>query len=279
MPSSGATVLCRYYAWNTSTGAPLAGDSANHTLQSVVNGVKGSNLSSPTITDLGSGWYNTSIATASTTLTQSIAGTSSTSNIVIAGIEYELETLPTATPGAAGGVFIAGTNAATTVTTSFTTTFTGNLTGSVGSVTGAVGSVTGAVGSVTGAVGSVTGNVGGISGITFPTNFSALGITGGGAISNVTLVGTLTTYTGNTPQTGDNYLLFTQANTELANAAAAPVGTATLQKMIQWLFERSRNASLTSNTSRITYKADGTTALGTATVSDNGTVTAIGAET
>lgn len=47
-----------------------------------------------------------------------------------------------ATPGATGGLFIAGTNAATTVTTSFTTTFTGNLTGSVASVTGAVGSVT-----------------------------------------------------------------------------------------------------------------------------------------
>ena len=44
-------------------------------------------------------------------------------------------------PGAAGGLFIAGTNAATTVTTALTTTFTGNLTGSVGSVTGAVGSV------------------------------------------------------------------------------------------------------------------------------------------
>ncbi len=62
-----------------------------------------------------------------------------------------LAVLPaSAVPGAAGGLFIAGTNAATTVTTSLTTTFTGNLTGSVGSVTGAVGSVTGAVGSVTG---------------------------------------------------------------------------------------------------------------------------------
>lgn len=39
-----------------------------------------------------------------------------------------------AVPGAAGGLFIAGTNAATTVTTSFTSSFTGNLTGSVGSV-------------------------------------------------------------------------------------------------------------------------------------------------
>ncbi len=66
-------------------------------------------------------------------------------------------------PGGANGLFIAGTNAATTITTGLTTTFTGNLTGSVGSVTGAVGSVTGAVGSVTGAVGSVTGAVGSVT--------------------------------------------------------------------------------------------------------------------
>lgn len=37
---------------------------------------------------------------------------------------------------------------------------------------------------------------------TFPSNFSALGISAGGHISNVD---TLTTYTGNTPQTGDGY--------------------------------------------------------------------------
>ena len=43
--------------------------------------------------------------------------------------------LPAVTAGAAGGVFIAGTNAATTITTALTTTFTGNVTGSVGSVT------------------------------------------------------------------------------------------------------------------------------------------------
>ncbi len=40
-------------------------------------------------------------------------------------------------PGAAGGLFIAGTNAATTVTTSFTTTFTGDLTGTVAGMTAA----------------------------------------------------------------------------------------------------------------------------------------------
>lgn len=51
-------------------------------------------------------------------------------------------------PGGSGGLFIAGTNAATTITTALTTTFTGNLTGSVASVTGAVGSVTGSIGSI-----------------------------------------------------------------------------------------------------------------------------------
>jgi len=65
-----------------------------------------------------------------------------------------INSIPDVVAGAAGGLFIAGTNAATTVTTALTTTFTGNLTGSVGSVTGAVGSVTGAVGSV--ATGGIT---------------------------------------------------------------------------------------------------------------------------
>jgi hypothetical protein len=40
--------------------------------------------------------------------------------------------IPAAAAGAAGGLFIAGTNAATTVTTALTTTFTGNLTGTTG---------------------------------------------------------------------------------------------------------------------------------------------------
>lgn len=56
-------------------------------------------------------------------------------------VRLGLTAVPAAVPGAAGGLFIAGTNAATTVTTAFTTTFTGNVTGAVGSVTGAVGSI------------------------------------------------------------------------------------------------------------------------------------------
>lgn len=89
-----------------------------------------------------------------TTFTGAITATNASNDLRING----------AVPGAAGGLFIAGTNAATTVTTSFTTTFTGDLTGSVGSVVGAVGSVTGAVGSVTGNVGgNVTGTIGGLA--------------------------------------------------------------------------------------------------------------------
>jgi hypothetical protein len=81
-----------------------------------------------------------------------------------AAVKTKTDYLPSATAGAAGGVFIAGSNAATSVTTALTANITGNLSGSVGSVTGAVGSVTGAVGSVTGAVGSVTGAVGSVTG-------------------------------------------------------------------------------------------------------------------
>lgn len=83
----------------------------------------------------------------------------------VGAIKVKTDYLPSATAGAAGGVFIAGSNAATTV--NITGNVTGNLSGSVGSVTGAVGSVTGNVGgNVAGSVGSVTGAVGSVTGLT-----------------------------------------------------------------------------------------------------------------
>lgn len=61
--------------------------------------------------------------------------------------------LPSATAGTNGGVFIAGTNAATSITTALTANIVGNITGAL---SGAVGSVTGNVGgNVTGSVGSL----------------------------------------------------------------------------------------------------------------------------
>jgi len=51
---------------------------------------------------------------------------------------HRLGNVPDAVAGAAGGLFIAGTNAPTTITTALTTNITGNLSGSVGSVTAGV---------------------------------------------------------------------------------------------------------------------------------------------
>ena len=47
--------------------------------------------------------------------------------------------------------------------------------------------------------------VGSIAGVTFPANFAALAINASGHVARVVLCDTITTYTGNTPQTGDNY--------------------------------------------------------------------------
>jgi hypothetical protein len=66
-----------------------------------------------------------------------------------AAVKTKTDFLPSATAGASGGVFIAGTNAATTITTALTTTFTGNLTGSVGSVaTGGIAAASFAAGAI-----------------------------------------------------------------------------------------------------------------------------------
>jgi hypothetical protein len=54
------------------------------------------------------------------------------SDVDVTAYLFELtHSLPDAVAGAANGLFIAGTNAATVITTSLTTTFTGNLTGTV----------------------------------------------------------------------------------------------------------------------------------------------------
>jgi len=70
----------------------------------------------------------------------------------VGGLTVVSGCIPNAVAGAAGGLFIAGTNAATTVTTALTTTFTGNLTGSVASVaTGGIAAASFAAGAITAA--------------------------------------------------------------------------------------------------------------------------------
>ena len=163
MPSYGVGVTLQYIAWNTSTNAYVTGDSANHTLRWVKDGTSSATTNSPSEVDSTNapGVYKVVLTTTETSCqVGTLAGKSSTSNVVLIGMTCTFENLPTASPGQANGVFIAGSNAATSVTTALTANITGNLSGSVGSVTGAVGSVTGNVGgNVTGSVGSVVATV------------------------------------------------------------------------------------------------------------------------
>jgi hypothetical protein len=65
------------------------------------------------------------------------------------------------------------------------------------------------------------------TGITFPTNFSVLGITAAGKINEVVLVDTLTTYTGNTPQTGDSFARIGATGSGLTSLAPAATALST----------------------------------------------------
>lgn len=73
-------------------------------------------------------------------------------------------------PGGASGHFIAGSNAATSITTALTANITGNLSGSVGSVTGAV------------TVGTNNDKTGYSLVQAFPANFATLSISGTGVV-------------------------------------------------------------------------------------------------
>lgn len=136
-------------------------------------------------------------------------------------------------PGAAGGLFIAGANAATTV----------NITG------------------------SLSGSVGSISGVTFPTNFPALGISAGGHISNVD---TLTTYAGNTVQTGDSF-----ARIGLAGAGLTNLGDIRIAHLDADITSRMATFTLPTHFSLFAIDASGDVTFnnsGVATSSNQGTI-------
>jgi len=85
----------------------------------------------------------------------SISADIATADAVADAIKVKTDYLPSATAGAAGGVFIAGANAATSVATAFTANIAGSMSGNVeGNVNGSVNNV---VGNVAGSVGSVVG--------------------------------------------------------------------------------------------------------------------------
>jgi hypothetical protein len=126
----------------------------------------------------------TSLASASNLAT--VAGYIDTE---VAAIKTKTDFLPSATAGAAGGVFIAGSNAATTA--NLTGNITGNVTGSVGSVTDRTGFSLSAAG---------------VQAI-WDALESALTVVGSIGKKLVTWLGApyVDTYTGNTKQTGDAF--------------------------------------------------------------------------
>ena len=136
-----------------------------------------------------------------------------------------------------------------------------SVSGAVGSVTGAVGSVTGAVGSVTGAVGSVTGAVGSVG--------------AGGIVSGTFAAGAITAAAIATDAIDADALaadavteIWAKAMTELTSV---PGVSGTVLQALSWVFEVSRNKITQTSTTQLVKKDDGTTTLGTSTVSDDGT--------
>lgn len=75
------------------------------------------------------------VGLASANLDTQLSAIDDTIDTEIPAIKTKTDFLPSATAGSTGGVFIAGTNAATTITTALTTTFTGNLSGTVNGLT------------------------------------------------------------------------------------------------------------------------------------------------
>ncbi len=200
----------------------------------------------------------------------------------VGAIKTKTDFLPSATAGAAGGLFIAGTNAATTITTALTTTFTGNLTGSVASVTGAVGSVTGAVASVTGNVGgNVTGSVGSVVGAVGSVTGAVGSVTGAvgsvtGAVGSVTgnvggnVVGSVGSVTGLTTATITAAVLTTQMTESYSVDGVAP----TLAQAVMLCQQALTEFSIATTTMTI-KKVDGSTTAATCTLNDGTTPTAI----
>jgi uncharacterized protein YjbJ (UPF0337 family) len=137
----------------------------------------------------------------------------------------------------------------------------GSVTGAVGSVTGAVGSVAGNVdGNVSGSVASVAGAVGSVTG--------AVGSVAGNVDGNVTgSIGSLAAQAKTDVNTEVDDIINVDANSEVSSipAASAPIG-----EKIAFTTQVARNKLLQTATTATISKDDGT-AVGTATVSDDGT--------
>lgn len=283
MQKNVASQKAIFFAFDITTGAAKTGDAANITPYESLDYGAVTAITDTSMAEMDStnakGYYICDLTQGETNAnTILFSAKSSTANISVIGAPAVVQTVPAAfviAGGAAGGLFIAGTNAATVVTTSFTTTFTGNLTGTVASVTGAVGSVTGAVGSVTGnvggnvtgtvgsvvgAVGSVTGNVGGnvtgsVGSVTGNVGGNVVGSVGSvaGAVASVTAP---VTVGANNDKTG--YVLSATGSAAMTESYAADGAAPTLAQF-NYMIWSLLSERVISSTTLTAAKLDGTT--------------------
>lgn len=216
---------------------------------------------------------------------------------ILAAVDTEVEAiktktdfLPSATAGAAGGLFIAGTNAATTITTALTTTFTGNLTGSVASVTAGVTLAASAVQAIWDALTSALTTAGSIGKLlvdnidaAISSRLATAGYTAPPSANDVrdAILSDATPFAGgNINATISSRATPAQVNTEVLDVltvdtfteiAAVPAATSTLKDKLNWLFGLARNKiTQTATTQTLRNDADDAT-IATSTVSDDGT--------
>lgn len=165
-------------------------------------------------------------------------------NMVKAGASGSGNTITTS-----GGVTLPAATIASTANITTVGAVSGNVSGNVvGSVGSVSGSVAGSVASVTGSVGGSVGSVG--SGGITTSSFGA-----GTTIPRCTLVDTLTTYTGNTVQTGDSFARIGAAGVNLTNISLPSAG---LANVTTWTV--ALNGNITGNLSGSVGSVTGLTA-------------------
>ena len=194
----------------------------------------------------------------------------------IAAIKTKTDFLPSVTAGAAGGVFIAGANAATSITTALTANIVGNITGNL---SGSIGSYTGD----TPQTGDAFLRIGALgAGLTALASQASVNTIDDFLDTEIAAIQTAVVTTIPAAITAATAPLATpaQVNAEVldvlnvdtfAELAAPPAATSSLRAKLTWLFMWARNKSTETATQRKLFADDTTTIVGTEAVGDDGT--------
>lgn len=241
MASSGQAITASFYAFIASTSLGKTGDSASFTMRIVKDGTEATPAGAVVEIDATNcpGLYKIPLTGAENTGGfMALHGKSSTSGVVLQPALWTNENLPTAVPGAADGVLIAGTNAPVTITGS-------------GSALSLIS--TGANGSGLVCVGEGSG--------------AGIDSTGAGIGAGMVLTG---------GASGDGMELISAAADPIAftvpDATRVPSAADTFMQKFSWIATLAVNKITCSSTQEKLFAADGSTVLGTAALSDTGAV-------